>query len=311
MADSAVFPEQLLYIIIRFSASISDLPLTISTPYTLTTLSLKLLIRSSLPPNEASKRLRLIYSGKVLTDTASLSSSLNLPPPPSNTPESSNPSNPKGKGKAPLREDNTETPSTSKSPPRRVYIHCSISDDLTPAELEAEAADAFSSESKLRSRHTEKVVGSSNAASASTHSTRSTSAPPQGFDRLLSAGFSAAEVASLRSQFLSNVAYTRTSNNLPNGEELRRLEERWLDNSAQDDARATTQGNGEGWGNSFGNDEQGLDDLIYGTIMGFFWPLGVLTWAVREDGVWSRRRQLAILVGVGVNVMFGVIRWMA
>src|SRR5690348_9076659 len=93
-------PDEILQLIIRFTASIADLPLTIEHTRTTTTLSLKALIRQHLPRTLSSNRLRLIHAGKVLPDTAPLSSSLNLnnastrqiPPPPPN----------KGKGKEPV-----------------------------------------------------------------------------------------------------------------------------------------------------------------------------------------------------------------
>lgn len=58
-------PEEVLELIIRFTASIPDLTLSVEAPKT-TTLALKLLIRERLPADYASHRLRLIFSGKIL-----------------------------------------------------------------------------------------------------------------------------------------------------------------------------------------------------------------------------------------------------
>jgi hypothetical protein len=58
-------------------------------------------------------------------------------------------------------------------------------------------------------------------------------------------------------------------------------------------------------------EDGGMDDMLWGYMTGFFWPLGALVWGFREDGVWSRRRQLAIVMGVLINAIFGFMRWSA
>ncbi|OCL09563.1 hypothetical protein AOQ84DRAFT_388087, partial [Glonium stellatum] len=174
-------PEQILYLIIRFTASIPDLPLSIPSPRTTTTLSLKQLIRSHLPPSHASNRLRLIHAGKVLADTAALSSSLRLPPPP--PPRSSPPndaSHSKSKGKAPVRD--LSAPPDPHTP--RLYIHCSISDELSAADLAAEAAAALASEAALARQATTKPQASSahrpNPNNANAHTNASGSSSSSG-----------------------------------------------------------------------------------------------------------------------------------
>src|ERR1700761_3567251 len=111
-------PEELLELIVRFTAAIPDLPLTIESPRTTTTLALKLLIRPHLPPDLKNNRLRLIYSGKVLEETVPLSRSLNLrkPSPPPPPPKAS-----KAKGKQPIRDDfkKRDPPPVSS----KIYIH--------------------------------------------------------------------------------------------------------------------------------------------------------------------------------------------
>lgn len=127
--------------------------------------------------------------------------------------------------------------------------------------------------------------------------------PPQGFDRLLSAGLSAAEVASLRTQFLAVQAHTHTPDTMPAGAELRALEERWLE--------AGTPGNGGGGGGAGTEDDEGaggLEDMLWGNVMGFFWAVGAIVWLVREEGVWSKRRQVGVVTGVLVNVAFCMLR---
>jgi hypothetical protein len=99
---------------------------------------------------------------------------------------------------------------------------------------------------------------------------------------------------------------------MPSPAEMRVLEDRWLDSTATDPSPALTgEGGDTGWGAGFAVEEGGLDDMLWGYMTGFFWPLGALVWGFREDGVWSRRRQLAVVMGVLINTIFGFMRWSA
>lgn len=100
---------------------------------------------------------------------------------------------------------------------------------------------------------------------------------------------------------------------------MRRLEERWLDNSASPAPRANADG-GAGTGEmdnaaaaaaADDDDDNGrgaLEDMLWGNLLGFFWPVGAAVWLMREEGVWSKRRQLAVVTGVLVNLAFGAMR---
>lgn len=93
---------------------------------------------------------------------------------------------------------------------------------------------------------------------------------------------------------------------MPSASELRTLEDRWIDNS---NSGANT---GEGGLNAADEDDvegAGLDDLLWGSVVGFFWPVGAVVWGLREEGVWSKRRQIAVVTGVLVNVAFSVLRF--
>ncbi|KAH8708625.1 DUF2407 C-terminal domain-containing protein [Phaeosphaeriaceae sp. PMI808] len=292
MANATQLPEQLIYLIIRFTASLPDLPLSISSPGTITTLSLKQLVRKNLPPNHALARLRLIYAGKVLADAEPLSTSLKLPPPGSSR------RNGTRKGK----QSSEWTGEANKR-----YIHCSLGDPLSLEELASEATLAQSTEASLKQHY----AGSS---SSTNHDRRRSSTAPkpqaQGFDRLLASGFTAQEVASLRSHFQTNLSFTHTPDTMPSPAEMRVLEDRWLDSTATDPSPALTgEGGDTGWGAGFAVEEGGLDDMLWGYMTGFFWPLGALVWGFREEGVWSRRRQLAVVMGVLINIIFGFMRW--
>jgi hypothetical protein len=332
MAAASLLPDQLIYLIIRFASSIPDLTLPITSPRTTTTLSLKQLIRSHLPPSDAAARLRLIYAGKVLADGTPLSTSLRLPPPPKPPPKdptsSEHDTSRNSKGKQAVRDAATPIPAAGpdvKIPEdaRKFYIHCSLGDALSPKDLASEATLAQASQTSLEQQYEssqpstkERRRSSSGAISGSSAGTRrrgsSTTTPaPQGFDRLLSSGFTAQEVATLRSQFQTNLSYTHTPDTMPSHSEMRALEDRWLDSTATDPSPALTGEAGAegGWGAGFTVEEGGLDDMLWGYLTGFFWPLGSLIWGFREEGVWTRRRQLAVVMGVVLNGAFGFMRW--
>ncbi|KAF2464970.1 uncharacterized protein BDR25DRAFT_296194 [Lindgomyces ingoldianus] len=320
MSIAATLPDQLVYLIIRFATSIPDLPLSITAPRTTTTLSLKQLIRPNLPHAHASSRLRLIYAGKVLTDAAPLSTSLRIPPPLPPRDGAYNEHGPgsKSKGKQPVRESPAEGEGadTQHHGAQRYYIHCSLGDALSPADLVAEAAGAQNAEIALQKQyqtsHPSSTLrrSSTSGANAGRRRGSSTTTPaPQGFDRLLASGFTAPEVATLRSQFQTNLSYTHTPDTMPSPTEMRAMEDRWLDSTATDPSPALTGDTETGWGAGLTVEEGGLDDMLYGYLTGFFWPLGALIWGFREEGVWPRRRQLAVVMGVVLNAAFGFLRW--
>jgi hypothetical protein len=325
MADVIALPEQLIYLIVRFTASIPDTPLSIYYPRTTTTLSLKQIIRQQLPSDHAPARLRLIYGGKVLADAEPLSRSLRLPPPPprDGTYNENGPGN-KSKGKQPLRETPVAGYDTAPDIPleaRKFYIHCSLGDALSASELASEATLAQTTEASLKSQYQTSAahqrsgsIATSGSNNVRRRSSTSTAPQPQaqGFDRLLSSGFTSQEVASLRSHFQTNLSFTHTPDTMPTPAEMRVLEDRWLDSTANDPSSAMAgEGGDAGWGAGFAVEDGGMDDMLWGYMTGFFWPLGALVWGFREDGVWSRRRQLAIVMGVLINAIFGFMRWSA
>ena len=273
-----------LRVTVRFTTSIPDLLLDIPSPNETTAIALKHLIRSQLSAPTSTHRFRLIHSGKLLKDSDLLSAVLKIPPSPPRAPD------PKGKGKA------------VEPPPPRVYINCSIGDVLSAAELEAEADAATASASAQKTNEERDASGERKDGGVS----QSTAPAPQGFDRLLSGGFTPAEVNQLRLQFLSIQSNIHTPDTMPSPETLRRMEDAWID----DNAGNTGAGAGEG-GFDFGDDGLGggaLDDLLWGNIIGFLWPLGCIGWIIREGGVWSRRRQIAVFTGFLLSLTFGFLR---
>ncbi|THY98980.1 hypothetical protein D6C92_02572 [Aureobasidium pullulans] len=282
--------DQPVDLVIRFTAAIPDAVIRVPSAKLTTPLALRQQIRAQLPASFASNRLRLISAGKVLPDATALSKCINIPPPPprskidSDASKDKNKNKNKAKGKAPAE---TTVP--------RVYIHCSIGDTLTPGDIASEA-DAAEAADKALLLDVQAVPAPDQTQNPTT--TSSTPAP-RGFDRLLSAGFSPADVANLRAQFMAIQAHTHTPDTMPTGDDLRSLEERWLEN---DPANAAA-------GGGAGTDEEGgLEDMLWGNLMGFFWPIAAACWLMREEGVWTRRMQISVLSGLLVNLTFGFLR---
>ena len=96
---------------------------------------------------------------------------------------------------------------------------------------------------------------------------------------------------------------------MPSAAELRVLEDRWIDESTSPGNAGGSGGADDGFG-GFGGDGEGggLEDMLWGNVMGFFWPFGAVVWLLREEGVWSTRRQIAVFTGMMVNVAFSVLR---
>ncbi|KAH8811831.1 DUF2407 C-terminal domain-containing protein [Xylogone sp. PMI_703] len=273
-----------LWVTVRFTTSIPDLLLDISAANKTTIVALKQLIRKKLDPLTAVHRLRLIHGGKLLQDDDILSSVVKVPQAPPRAPD------PSGKGKGKEIEDL----------PSRVYINCSIGDILSPEELSDEAARA----ARLP---TEKKKESASGGGRNAGPGISTLPTPRGFDRLLSGGFTPAEVNQLRLQFLSIQSNIHTPDTMPSPTTLRRMEDAWIDDNAGD-----AGGTGEVF--DLGGDGMGsgaVDDLLWGNIMGFLWPLGCVGWVLREGDVWSGRRNMAVFTGFLLSLTFGILRVMS
>ena len=306
-----------LLLTVRFSASMPDLFLDIESPETTTAAGVKQLIRTHIPSDLSAHRLRLIYAGRGLEDATPLTISLRLPPSPTRTPnpnlnddgsKDGTDSRKREKGKAPIREQ------------PRLYIHCSIGDIiLSEADLAEEAAIASTllkeQDNTTNEEYDSKKQEQQKKQQQEQEQASTTTPAPRGFDRLLTAGFTAAEVTALRSQFMAVQSVSRTADTMPSGAELRDLEDRWLDEGTT--AGGTTMGRvGAGGGVGGGGiaDDEGefgaIDDMLWGAVMGFFWPIGCAMWLRREEGVWSWRKGLAVFVGVVVNAAFGAMRIM-
>ncbi|KAI9777105.1 MAG: hypothetical protein M1839_009061 [Geoglossum umbratile] len=261
-------PPQPLNLTIRFSTPIPDLPLTISATTT-TPLALKQQIRQQRPQASA-KRLRLFHHGAPLGDNVALADSLRSVLGGRAAADNGD-SKGKGKGKA------TEP----VQPP--LFLLCSIGPTL-PTAPSGNDGDTVPE-----------------PALPSPPPPPPPPPRPLGFDRLLASGFSPAEVAQLRAQFEAVQAHAHTPETMPSAGQLRLLEERWIDESVGPGAGAGEDGGGAAAAGSY-------EDMLLGTVVGFFWPLGAVVWLLREEGVWSKRRQMAVVAGMLVNVAFSVLR---
>ncbi|TQS32147.1 hypothetical protein Golomagni_07546, partial [Golovinomyces magnicellulatus] len=190
-----------LRITIRFPSSLPDLDIDSASPNTTTVLALKQTLRNRIASRS---RLRLIYQGRILSDSSSLSTALKpLPPPPPPPPKDANDN---GKGKA------ADLPQ-----PIRVYLNCSIGDDLTTEELEDEKLAA------------EKPPED---AAQTTPATGYKRPRPRGFDRLLQAGFTQSEISTLRTQFASIHSDRFAPDAMPSPDSMRTMEDAWIDSNA-------------------------------------------------------------------------------
>lgn len=336
--------EQPLLLTIRFSASLPDLELDIPRPRSTTVVALKHTIRARLSEPNSQRRLRFIHGGKILPDGAVLSSVLRAPPPPPPPPAQSRyysgygREKEEGAGEGDGARMVGSGPGTGKGksvpgrplPHHRIYVNCSIGDSLTSAELEAEAAAAAAPPASTNSgnggannsgKPTDKSAGARGTGGAATATTTTTPAP-RGFDRLLGAGFTPAEVNQLRLQFRSIHASRYTPDTLPSPDGFRRMEDAWIDSSNNNNStnlHSTTSLNGGGGG---GGDDDGawagtgpgsgiagtIDVLVRGVVVGFMWPLGSGAWLMREEGMSSGRSRFMVGVGVLFSVLIGVIR---
>lgn len=297
------------------------------------------------------------------------------PPPPSPSADAAK-HDPKGKGKAvesPLLQNTSSSAAVvevaaGSSPARtqRVYVNCSIGDLLTDAELAQEARSAeepvpeevvSSASRNARGANSDEawrrttggggggdfngggVSGGLSPSIAGGHGGGSTLPPgPRGFDRLLAAGFTPAEVSQLRLQFRSITEARHTADSMPSPDTLRNMEDAWMENNNDGlpSGTASTTGGGidgmdTGWaggssgdpflggrnstgggGGGGGGEEYGLagivDLLVWGMFVGFVWPLGAIGWLVRGAEKIPKRMRVFVYCGFMLSLLVGIIR---
>jgi hypothetical protein len=275
-----------LHLTIRFSSGIADLDIDIPSPRSTTVLTLKHLLRKRIASRS---RLRLIHQGRLLSDPLPLSSVLRapLPPPPSAASNKKDDDyDPKGKGKA-----------IAGGAPVRIYVNCSIGDELSDEELQAETEAAEKPQASPTEAEAAAASGSQTAPPPSTRPR------PRGFDRLLTSGFTASEISTLRTQFASIHSDRFAPDAPPSPDTLRGMEDAWIDSNAQQPGVATGAGDE--------NDPSGLahalDVFFRAMVIGFFFPLGSITWLLRQEGIWSEKWQIFVASGVVLSLTIGMV----
>ncbi|KAJ4144357.1 hypothetical protein LMH87_003243 [Akanthomyces muscarius] len=257
-----------LLITVRFSNGLPDLATDVPSPHTTTVLAFKHGLRARIASRS---RLRLIYQGRILADAASLASVLKplpaAPPPP--------PADPKGKA-------------VDKPLPVRVYLNCSIGDELSTTELDAE---------EVAAAEPPKGDGSTGGAGEASAWKKPR---PRGFDRLLQAGFTQSEIATLRTQFASIHTERFASDAMPSPDTMRGMEDAWIDGNAGELPSAASP-----LEDDITNMSTVLDIMIRAMMIGFFFPLGSITWLLRQD-VWGEKWRIFVGSGVVLSLTVGI-----
>lgn len=287
-----------LHLTIRFSASIPDLELDVPSPSTTTVISLKHLLRKRIAVRS---RLRLIYQGRLLPDTSALSTVFKTPlaaAAAAAVAATQDDDGGYGSGHDPKGKGVVRPP-----PPVRIYVNCSIADELSPDELALEAVEAGKPPPETSAQD-------ASAAIAGAQPSPSVRPRPRGFDRLLTQGFSHSEISTLRTQFASIHADRFPPDAPPSPDTLRSLEDSWIDSNAGDGL--PTAAGGGGLGAVVDEDDpsglgQGLDVFIRAMMIGFFFPLGSLTWLLRQEGIWGDRWQIFVAAGAVLSLVTGTI----
>ncbi|KAJ6782214.1 hypothetical protein PWT90_06720 [Aphanocladium album] len=261
-----------LLITVRFSSGLPDLDIDVPSPQSTTVLSFRHDLRKRIASRS---RLRLIYQGRILTDASSLSNVLKplpaAPPPPPPPPADA-----KGKGKA-----------VDKPRPIRVYLNCSIGDELSTADLDAEEAEAAKPPEE---------GGANQAPGASAWK----KPRPRGFDRLLQAGFTQSEISTLRTQFASIHTERFASDAMPSPDTMRSMEDAWIDGNAGELPSSASP-----LEDDITNMSTVLDVMIRAMMIGFFFPLGSMTWLLRQD-VWGEKWRIFVGSGVVLSLTVGI-----
>ncbi|CAK7219367.1 hypothetical protein SCUCBS95973_003798 [Sporothrix curviconia] len=165
--------------------------------------------------------------------------------------------------------------------------------------------------------------GGQSAAGVSSDTTTPT---PRGFERLLQAGFTSAEVNQLRLQFNTIQSTRFTPDTMPSPDSLRTMEDNWLDNNqgggpGGGGGGAAGFGGAGGAGGPAGDDgnplpeDTGLpgmlDIMVRAMVIGFVFPLGSMSWLMREEGLWTPRWRMFVSMGVVVSLMIGSVKTLA
>ncbi|OSC97483.1 hypothetical protein PYCCODRAFT_1398693 [Trametes coccinea BRFM310] len=219
-------------------------------------------------PELKTRRLRLIHAGQILADSTAIYSRIaSLDPQRHGTPAGSD-----DEGDSAVRATSSQT----------TWLHCSVGPQLSEGEED---------EGKVQTAQLK---------------------PLRGFDRLLAAGFSQEDIANIRSQFHAQSTGDYLDQEYDDQddyeEHARTLEDQWIDSLDGGGAAAQSQ--------------TAVTSLHNGIVLGFFFPLipffffrnnkPAVFWeddtehVVTDPPVFSRKMQMGIVLGLLLNVLFGL-----
>lgn len=266
-------PSRSLSLTIRFTDGKPDVGVTVEVADTV--LDIKRKIRDE-RADLSRRRLRIIHSGRILADSQKLSEYL------SKYDERTTASD--------LQLQDAKGKEKEEAHDRQVtWLHCSVGAELVDGE---EEGDGTSQKPQIK--------------------------PLRGFDRLAAAGFSEEDIANFRRTFHNQSTGDYLDSDLPEDDEdfeehARALEERWIESL-------------DG-GNSSISSSSNSNTILQGVLLGFFFPLlpfffcrdaqPAVFW---EDGsmqdrgagnvIFSRRMQMALVLGIALNITFGSWRYL-
>ncbi|SCZ97409.1 BZ3500_MvSof-1268-A1-R1_Chr4-2g07195 [Microbotryum saponariae] len=184
----------------------------------------------------------------------------------------------KGKGK----EKDMTLAGTEAENDKQVWLHCSVGEPMDDEEIDSERIQVgliwppFPSWYELMKR---------------VHVQTTQITPLQGFDRLRDAGFSEEEIATMRAEFRRN-----NSAGGDDDEHARALEDQWMEGLTGQNEAAATESTTEGY----------WMKMLGGLCVGFFFPF--LPFFFFRTHLFSRTTQMAIVLGVIINVGFAIMR---
>ncbi|GAA5883400.1 hypothetical protein JCM3774_004148 [Rhodotorula dairenensis] len=168
-----------------------------------------------------------------------------------------------------------------------VWLHCSVGEPMEDEELAAEASAAAAA-----------TAGGGGSTGDAEQAAQPQIAPLQGFDRLREAGFSEQDIENLRFEFRAHAPSDRdTAAAAADEEHQRALEEQWMSGMTGLEEAAAGGGSGEG-GHYY--------SLLKGVCAGFFVPFLPLFFFRTQ--IFSKRMQIAIVLGIVINLAFGFLR---
>ncbi|KAF8517414.1 DUF2407 C-terminal domain-containing protein [Hysterangium stoloniferum] len=260
---------------VRFTEGVQDLTLYVSEGDTVRDMKTKIRAQRT---EVANRRLRLIHSGRLLTDGISLYPWLvGIEERQRTQPEISK------------DEDGASSNETVNNNPSLIWLHCSVGPVMEVGE--------------------EDDGGTTQATQIQ---------PLRGFDRLQAAGFSEEDIASIRRQFHSEASSNLLDSEVDGedlDEQARALEEQWIDSIDTTGTAALSQSSSP---TSSTVIQGLLLGFFFPILPFFYFrePLPPAFWENDREmehvpsAIFTRKMQMAIILGFILNILFGLWRYM-